>query len=179
MIVYCIRHTKVDSNKGICYGQTDIGLANSYPNEKRIVCEKLYDIQFDEVFCSPLSRCRILAEDLFPQQKLIFDERLKELNFGDWEMKSWDDIYNTNAGKNWMDNYLEIPCEGGESYIDFRKRVEAFILDLKKIRQKQVAIITHGGVIRLFKSVLEKKKMDEVFTTFNPEFGGIYSFELS
>ena len=41
MEVYLIRHTQVGIESGICYGQTDVPLADSFPLECKRVQEKL------------------------------------------------------------------------------------------------------------------------------------------
>jgi len=179
MRLTCIRHTKVAVPTGICYGQTDVPLAESYPSERLSVLQRVPDFEFDVVFSSPLQRCKLLTRDLFPEQIVVIDERLKELDFGDWENQSWDAIFQTNRGKHWMENYLEIPCPGGESYPEFRQRIISFLGELKKDSFHQVAVVTHGGVIRLIKSILHDQSMDDVFASFSPEYGGIYEFELS
>ena len=119
-----------------------------------------------------------MAEDLFPGEKIVLDHRLKELNFGDWELQPWDQIYATSEGKYWMDHYLEAPCTGGESLPELHARVLSFIMHLDDLSCQQIAVVTHAGVIRLIKSILEKQTMDEVFTTFSPEYGGVYQFEI-
>ena len=173
-----IRHTKVAVHPGICYGQTDILLADSYQEEKNIIREQLENLSFDHVFSSPLSRCKKLAEALFTAQSIHFDDRLKELHFGEWEEKNWDDIYQMAAGKHWMNNYLEASCPGGESYLEFHQRVASFLDQLEASFYNNVVVFTHGGVIRLVKSILENQPMNEVFSTFNPVYGGVYEFEI-
>lgn len=173
-----IRHTKVAVPSGICYGQTDVALAASYQEEKESILKELERLHFDQVFCSPLNRCKQLANDLFSSQSILFDDRLKELDFGEWEEKEWDDIYQSDVGKYWMNNYLEVSCMGGESYPDFRNRVVSFLNELKCLSCHDVLVVTHAGVIRLVKSILENQRMDEVFAIFNPVYGGIYTFEL-
>src|SRR5690606_37382738 len=89
MEIYVVRHTKVAVNKGICYGQTDVALADSFQEELAVLKNHLPN-DFDQLFSSPLSRCKTLAEPF--SSEIIFDDRLKEMHFGDWEMKTWNDI---------------------------------------------------------------------------------------
>ena len=44
-----IRHTSVDVPKGVCYGQTDVPLAPSFPTEALRVKESLKQYRFDKV----------------------------------------------------------------------------------------------------------------------------------
>jgi alpha-ribazole phosphatase len=174
----CIRHTKVDVPSGTCYGQTDVPLAATYAEERKSIDEQIRMLRFDKVFSSPLSRCKKLAADLFPQYEVRLDERLKELHFGQWETKGWEEIFFTEAGKHWMDHFLELPCPGGESYEDFRERVASFLDDLCKKFTGSIALVTHSGVIRLIKSILDNESIEEIFESFNPTYGGVYSFEI-
>ena len=91
MKITLIRHTRVAVETGICYGWSDVGVAPSFETEASRVKENISNEQFDIVYSSPLSRCRKLAA-FCGFHEPILDDRLKELNFGEWEMKKWDDL---------------------------------------------------------------------------------------
>ena len=124
-----IRHTKTDVPPGICYGQSNVGLADSFEDEYILLKEKIKGRKFDKVYSSPLKRCSILAGKLFPDKEIIYDNRLMELNFGDWEIKPWEDIENSPEGKAWFKNYLELPCPGGESYQDMKNQIGQILFE--------------------------------------------------
>lgn len=174
-----IRHTKVEIDPGICYGQADVGVASTFHTEKEKIKGELKNINFDIVFCSPLIRCKFLAENCFEKDKIIVDDRLKELNFGDWELQKWDDIYASQLGKIWMDNYKTLPTLNGESYPEMVKRVSGFYAELKNKNYEHVAIFTHAGVIRIFKSIIENIPIDELFSNFKPEYASRTEFKLN
>ncbi len=178
MKLFVIRHTKVDVNPGICYGQSNVGVARSFHSEKEKVEKEISDTHFDAIFSSLLFRCKTLAESLFSSDKIVFDERLKELNFGDWELKKWDEIYNSPKGKIWMDNYQVLSTLNGESYPEMVERVRAFYSELVLKKYDNVAIITHAGVIRIFKSIIEKIPIDELFVSFKPDYGSVTEFAI-
>lgn len=178
MNIYAIRHTKPDIESGICYGQSDLQVANSFTLEQKVVSEKLEGIWFDWVYCSPLQRCRILAESMFEDEVIVFDDRLKELNFGDWELKSWEDIYSGKYGKVWFDNYQEMKTPNGESYPEMRKRIESFLSKIKENDYKNIAIFTHVGVIRIMKSIIEKQPVEMLFESFKPAYGSVTKLEI-
>ena len=69
MKIYAIRHTSVNVQPGICYGQTDVGVATSFDDEQRRVTQELEQVSFDTVWSSPLLRCRTLAESVFPMTR--------------------------------------------------------------------------------------------------------------
>lgn len=178
MNLFTIRHTKVNVEPGVCYGQSDVGVAPSFYSEKGKVKSRILGIQFDAVFCSPLFRCRTLAENIIQNNKIVFDDRLKELNFGEWELKKWDEIYNSRKGKIWMDNYQTLSTLNGESYPEMVARVLFFYSGLVSKEYENVAIFTHAGVIRILKSIVEKQPIEELFLTFKPENGSVTKFEI-
>ena len=178
MKLYAIRHTKVDVEPGICYGQSDVDLAASFQTEKAEVIKSIAGNTFDKVWSSPLQRCKKLADEIFPDDQIIQDKRLMELDFGDWELRSWDEIYSTEEGKRWMDNYQHLPTLNGESYPEMKQRVESFLIDLRRMEYKQVAVVTHAGVIRLLKHFVEGVEIDKVFAEFNPAYGSVSIFEI-
>ena len=86
MDIYLIRHTKTDTKKGLCYGQSDVPLADSFYDEALQLQQKLPELNGDcKVFSSPLSRCLRLANRF--SDTVTTDERLLEMNFGNWENK--------------------------------------------------------------------------------------------
>jgi len=86
-----IRHTSLQIPAGVCYGQTDVDVAATFMHEATHARDKLKHLTFDAVFSSPLQRCVKLAHALVTDN-IAHDERLKELHFGDWEMRAWDDF---------------------------------------------------------------------------------------
>ena len=179
MNLFVIRHTSVDVEPGICYGQSDVVVvASTFLLEKEKVKSSIAEIPFDAVFSSPFFRCKTLAESLIQKDKIVFDDRLKELNFGEWELKIWDAIYNSPKGKVWMDNYQTLPTLNGESYPEMVERISLFYSELNLKEYENVAIFTHAGVIRILKSIVEKQSIDELFTSFNPEYGSISKFKI-
>ena len=145
MNVYLIRHTTPDVPSGICYGQSDIPLTSSFADECATLRAKLPP-RWDRVYCSPLSRCRRLAERLRPQP--AEDARLRELNFGDWEGQAWNDIDPVQLNP-WMDDFVNVACPRGESYRTLAARVTDFWKDITgNDKQQNVAVVTHAGPIR-------------------------------
>ena len=171
-----VRHTSVAVPKGICYGNTDVPLASSFEEEATLVKEKLRPYAFDRVYCSPLSRCVRLADFCgFPDA--IRDSRLKEMNFGDWEMKRYDDITDPKL-QEWFDDYINVRPPGGESVIDQRKRLENFVAEIKEQQSGlTVGIFTHGGILINALVANTGKTYEEVYNDIQP-YGSIVEIEL-
>ena len=171
MEIYLIRHTKVNIEKGVCYGQKDVELAESYPEELQAVKENLKDIEFDAIYTSPLSRAKKLANDIYPEQ-VLEDKRLMELNFGDWEGKVWDEIKDPFL-EVWMEDFVNKKCSNGESFVMLRDRVLEFWNELKSKDLKRVAVFAHGGVIRTIQAIEKNIKLEDSFNEPTPDFGEI------
>ena len=90
MEVILIRHTSVDVPPGMCYGQTDVPLKPTFETEAAVTAENLKTyLPFDHVYTSPLTRCVRLATYCgYPDAER--DKRIMEINFGDWEMKPFE-----------------------------------------------------------------------------------------
>lgn len=170
-----IRHTSVDVPAGVCYGFSDVPLNPSFEAEAEIVKANLEGLSFDKVFSSPLSRCTKLAEFCgYPNPTL--DERIKELNFGDWEKKSWTQIDKADAAP-WFADWLNHPAKNGESYAMMQKRVFGFLDDIKSGNEGSICVFAHGGVIRLTHVYLGIYPLDESFE-FPVEYGQVFHFDL-
>lgn len=151
MDVYLVRHTTPDVLSGVCYGQADLGLAPSFDAEWALLKPKLAHLDEPLVFSSPLQRCLRLAHktaEHFSFCPVLTDERLLELNFGDWELKRWQDIPQGLVGE-WTDAHVQHAPPNGESYLDLHQRASAFLAELiEQQKSEQVLVFTHAGVIR-------------------------------
>jgi alpha-ribazole phosphatase len=177
MEVYLIRHTTPAIEKGICYGQTDVPLANSFPSEAQKVLSML-PTEIEKIYTSPLERCRDLANylGLAMGVPIKTDYRLMELDFGDWELKKWNQINEEDLNK-WMANFETVPCPNGESYTDLLHRINDFLESLYATSASRVAIVTHGGVI---KTIRGKSRQEDLKDTLSlqVDYGEIWKYRL-
>lgn len=175
MKVTFIRHTSVDVPKGICYGQTDVPLKESFPEEAAVAHGKISSAHFDKVFTSPLSRCVRLA-DYCGFSNATRDDRIKELNFGEWEMQYFDKISDP-ALQEWFADYIHMPATGGESFMMQYERVSCFLDELKQQNYNNVAVFAHGGVLICAQIYAGKLKPEDAFSSL-PPYGGITEIEI-
>lgn len=149
MEIYLIRHIETICEKGICYGQSDVAIAEPFGLAFENIISQLP--QEAVIFSSPLKRCSLLAKHIQNKIKTISyqeDERLKEMNFGDWEMKNWNDILPEELNP-WMEDFVNIPALNGESFVELHQRVVAFLSgQISKEINKPIIIVSHAGVIR-------------------------------
>jgi alpha-ribazole phosphatase len=145
MKLVLIRHTSVDVAPGVCYGQSDVDTAATFPEEAEKVRSKLAGYEFDKVFSSPLTRCRKLAAHCGYADAQI-DKRLAEMNFGEWELQRYDDITDPQLWR-WYEDYVHERPTGGESFLDQQQRFASFLAELKETDYKCVAAFAHAGIL--------------------------------
>lgn len=161
MEIYLIRHTTPCVEKGICYGQSDIPLAETFPAERDALLKYL-PLQLDAVYTSPLSRCLDLAKCINEGKSMVQDSRLLEMNFGDWEMKKWEELEKGPLSL-WMKDFVNVRVPNGENFLELNKRVQDFIHELIKKDHSKVAVITHAGVIRCFVTFILGLQLTQAF----------------
>ena len=137
-------HTKTSA-------QTDLDLASSFQEESKKVVKQLFNVNA-KVYSSPLKRCKLLAEKI--DSEIIVDSRLLELNFGDWEMKSWEEIPKKKLDT-WMNNYLTKRPGNGEMFCEMEDRVRSFLNDVI-LDNRTVIVVAHAGVIRMINGIIKK-----------------------
>lgn len=158
-----------------CYGRTDLDVAGSFAEELSVVKGKLPKAAEPVVFSSPLQRCRKLAEGVFGPLRKI-DERLVELNFGEWELKRWDDI-NREHLDNWFENFVDNASPGGESFASLSQRVGEFLEHVcASCKGRDVFVFTHGGVIRGFLARILEMPLENCFRM-DIDFGSVSLIE--
>lgn len=175
MEIILVRHTTPDIEKGICYGQADLGVPNTFNDEIKPILKEIPVNDIETLYySSPLKRCKILAEQL--SDTIIYDNRLKELDFGNWELKKWDDI-NKKELDIWMKDFVNVTTTNGESYLDLHARAVKFLEEIKTLNKKSVVIITHAGIIRSLWSYINKSALENSFDL-KLNYGHIIKFTL-
>jgi broad specificity phosphatase PhoE len=74
------------------------------------------------------------------------DPRLRELNFGDWEGRTWDDLQRDDGARlsAWMQDWVHVAPPGGESFEALAARTLACRTDLSD----GTLVVAHAGSIR-------------------------------
>lgn len=170
MQLHLIRHTTPDVPSGVCYGQSDIGLADSFEWELGGIREKLADTPFTACYSSPLQRCARLARELFDGEPR-HDARLAELAFGSWEMQPWQAIPRHELDP-WSADWVSQAPPGGESFAELHRRTSNFLEELRLRHDGPVLAVTHSGVIRALLADASGLPLTAIFR-FRLDFGGV------
>ncbi|CAH2600759.1 Alpha-ribazole-5'-phosphate phosphatase [Rhodovastum atsumiense] len=145
MKLILVRHTAVAGVQGLCYGRTEVALADSFPADAEAVRAALPPGPW-VLQASPAQRCRRLADRL--GGPVGIDPRLHELDFGAWEGQSWDDLPRPELDR-WCAGFVTLSPPGGESFTDLATRALAFAADMARRHPGAcVVAVTHAGVIR-------------------------------
>ena len=163
-----IRHGETDYNaEKKYYGFSDPLLNNTGIWQANRLYERLKTEKIDKVYSSGLKRARYTAEIVFKNSEIKIFSDLREMNFGIFEglhhseiMEKYSQIYTS-----WIENPLNIKIPKGEAFKSFKKRV---LLILKSIIAENtgltVAIITHGGPIKIFLNEIFKEEPEKFWT---------------
>jgi alpha-ribazole phosphatase len=160
MEIYLVRHTRVNNYQNICYGHCEIPLADSFREEVESL-KPLLPIYAGYYFSSPSARCLQLSLELNVMP--VVDARLKEMNFGDWEGREWNDLPAKELDP-WMKDFVNNAPPGGESLKDLFARVQQFVADNLSGKKGPAVILTHAGVIRCFYALVGQVELKDIFT---------------
>ncbi len=151
--LYLVRHTAPRIAPGVCYGQLDVDVADTFGAEAAAVLEWLSPVEL--VITSPLLRSRNLGKYLAQVQRcpLRADARLVEMHFGTWEGRTWHDIPRRELDA-WSADILNYAPPEGESAAQMMRRVQNVLEDIASLPQTDIAVVTHGGVIRCVLALL-------------------------
>ena len=162
MKLFFLRHTSLNVEIDVFYGQTDLDVSDSFEEEVELIHKKIKNFNIDtnsiKVYTSPLRRCIKLTNKL--TENYIIDERIKEMNLGDWEMKKMSSISNKEK-LDWENNLLSFKIPNGESNNEFLKRLKSFLEDIFKCNEDAL-IVCHAGSINGMLSLLTKEPFDKM-----------------
>ena len=176
MEVVLIRHTRVAVAQGICYGQADVDVAETFAEEAVATMAKLsaYGV-FDAVYSSPLKRARLLSA-YCGYARPVVDDRLMEMSMGEWELRPYDELDDPYS-KAWFENYMTMPTPGGESFQMLYDRVAAFLDELRLKDYDRVAVFAHGGVLACAGLYAGLYDQDHIWEN-HVEYGGVMCVTL-
>ncbi len=165
MNIYLLRHGETEQNlKGYYYGSLDVDITPKGRIQIESVSNKINSIDFDKIFSSNTKRGISSAEIILKNRDVSFivDDRLNETNLGLFEGKSYKDIQMEYPieFKMWSKDWKGYAPPKGECYVDFYKRVKEFFEEILKLKDENILIVTHGGVIRSILTYIMGEDLD-------------------
>lgn len=169
MRIYLVRHGETLWNlEGKMQGWKDSPLSERGIQNAKKLGERLQEIPFDLILCSPLGRTVATAEYIKGERdipmKLV--DGLKEMSFGLWEgmERSALEAQYPEALENFFRSpHLYRPVEG-ESFEDVFHRVERTLMDLLHHSQgEHILVVTHTVVIKAIYAILKNLPLSELW----------------
>lgn len=168
-----IRHGEPVGHAGRCVGHFDTQLASAALEPLRRLAGSATGSMATAtpmVVSSDLRRAadsaRVIARAW--DAELRFDPRMRELSFGSWEGRTWEDIAGADRASldAWGADWTLVAPPDGESGVQFAVRVRSAIDDAvgrTARRSGEVAVVTHAGWIRVATSILLAEPLGTAF----------------
>ncbi len=152
--IYIIRHCETNANaEKRLQGHIDIDINELGSKQLKALSERFKDIDLDAVFTSPLTRAKKTAVAVAKDKNIpiYINENLIELHCGVYENKPYAEIGEKfpDFFDIWFNRPWDFAPENGEKMTDAYERIWQAVTDICKSHKNQnVAIVTHGGIIR-------------------------------
>jgi probable phosphoglycerate mutase len=164
MELYVTRHGQTNMNAAnlIC-GQTDAELSSAGIKQAETLAKYIADNKIDIhiIISSPMKRAvetaKIIGKSI--SVSVFTDARLTEQNYGSFEGIDRYDKGFLNNKRNFAFTF-----SGGESQLRLAVRVYSFLDEIKeKYKDKNVLVVSHGGVCRIINTYFEEVTNEEFF----------------
>ena len=158
-VLLLISHGVTEWNReGRFQGRLDPSLSQTGVLEARLLAERLASdaaLRPARLVTSPLERAaataRIISDALHGIPAPEPEPRLVEIGQGAWEGRTHSELKKTDAERYaaWLDDEVRDPPPGGEPIEAATARVGSALTDLASIDGWPLAVVSHGGALRL------------------------------
>lgn len=163
MRIWLIRHFQTQGNLERRYiGRTDEPILPGQTGT--VLCDP------KKIVASPMLRCRQTAEQLFQRAPDLLWGEFREMDFGRFEGKNYEELKNDPDYQKWLDSNGTLPFPEGEGTDAFcRRTCRGFEQILKKLmdsRCEEAAFVVHGGTIMA------------ILSAYSESGGGFYDWQV-
>ena len=167
-------------------GHLDDALTPTGWQQMQTSIEQMQPYPWQVIFTSPLQRCAAFAHTFAINTHLICyeDANFKEMNFGDWEGVTTEQIYQQSPEllTNFWQHPTQYTAPNGESLLDFQSRIQQglfLVIEKMQIQQHEHALlVTHGGVIKLLRCLAQHQPLDDLLKM-QARLGQMYRFKIT
>ena len=171
--IVLVRHGETVAQSSIRFwgGRTNVDLSEEGRRQVLANLPFLSRQSFDLVVASPLRRAWDGARLLVGSAPILILEELREVDFGDWEGLTKDEIQLRDPVlyDAWQSHESDFAYPGGEARPDFRARVRRGVEKIAGSGATEALVVCHKGVIRLAVEELR----DEPLPDGAPDLGGL------
>jgi broad specificity phosphatase PhoE len=155
-----VRHAEVEPRyHRVFSGRLDVELSQEGHRQAQALSGYLDTRNLHVVYASPMRRVRQTLKPFLTKEapKHVELPNLREVDFGDWTGLTWEEIlprFRVSAFR-WLDQLESAAIPNGECASTLKRRIEPCLAQaLEQHKGENVAIVCHGGVIRVLLSIL-------------------------
>ncbi len=172
MEILFVRHGESEANiLDLMYGSSNYKLTKLGKRQARSAGKIIRNMKFvpDRIYVSSLVRTHETLENMgFSLDEALMDERLDERHLGDLEGLNYKVLHKEQPElfEEWNSDWLNYKPGGGESHLDFHKRIESFLTDIRKNHNngEKVLVVCHGGTMKTIFSHIFNHETDSFFS---------------
>jgi alpha-ribazole phosphatase/probable phosphoglycerate mutase len=150
--VLFIRHAETEMAGRFC-GHSDPELNAQGRMQVTRLAQLISAEPIDTVYSSDLRRASGTAQAIAAVREIpqVLRPALREMGFGQWEGLRWEQIEQMDPAyaREWVERYPHLPAPSGESFQAFEARVLEEVHRLLDGSPAPIAVVTHGGVLRV------------------------------
>ncbi len=184
---YLVRHGTPACVAGRCIGQYDVPLSpKGYAEMEKLA--DLFSAAPNRILSSDLVRAVESANVLSMALNIpvIIDPRLREISFGEWDGRTWEEIHASDAEAlaRWSADWVNSSPPGGESMSEVAGRVRDWLNDPNTAMSNGVdecsttIVVSHAGVIRASRCLVSGLPLQRAFEI-EVEYGRVAATLLS
>jgi broad specificity phosphatase PhoE len=158
--LFLLRHGEVEERyQRIFGGRIDMDLSPQGHEQAAALAKYVRRSPIDVIYASPMRRAQQTLAPLADHcaKPPIARPEFKEVDFGDWTGLSWEQVHSRYqvSAFHWLEQIENAAINNAESGQVFRNRVEPVLRQIIQDHAgESVAIVCHGGVIRMILSIL-------------------------
>jgi broad specificity phosphatase PhoE len=155
-----LRHAEVEARyQRVFGGRIDMALSPRGHDQARLLAAHLRRQPPEAIYASPMKRAQQtlapLTDDHEPPPIIL--PELREIDFGAWTNHTWEEVFQRYHARpfDWLEKLARDEIRDAEPVGEFRDRVErALNRILRESGDRRVAVVSHGGVIRMMLALL-------------------------
>ena len=158
--LFLLRHGEVEERYHRVFGgRIDMDLSPRGHEQARALAGFLRRRPIDAIYASPMRRAQQTLAPLASHcpKPAITQPEFREVDFGDWTGLTWEQVHSRYqiSAFDWLDQIDRGVIANAETGAEFRTRVEPALRQIIQEHAGQsVAVVCHGGVIRMMLSIL-------------------------
>lgn len=150
-LVHLVRHGVHDQLQGrLCGRAPGVSMGEAGRAQAEAVARRLAGCGVEAVHTSPLERTRETAEPIARAcgAPLNVEPALMEIDFGDWNGRSFDELQDQPLWRDWNVNRDRVRAPGGETMLEVQARLARWLEGVARSGARAVVAVSHADVIK-------------------------------